>query len=135
MAPGGHTMVGVFAVVGTAAKTQEEVAGTRDEGTWLYIDAVRSLPEGKKVNLKTESRKGGRKDEGRRVHELSVSPLVTQLIAGAPTLAIILQQATAVLGHQVQSCPVIITEQQRKGVEHQFIHGWLWYRTYTPLQR
>lgn len=105
LAPGGHTMAAVFAVATTAVRTVEEVAGTPDEGTWLFIDAVRALPEGARLNLKVESKKSGSIKKQKRTSEVQVSSVLTQLIAGAPTLAIVVQQATPVLGHKVCKPP------------------------------
>lgn len=103
LAPGGHSMVALFTVLPTALRERHETAGTVDASTWTFIRAVRELPEGMALNVKVDKRtKQGGNTTPETVLTLGVAPLVLQLIAGAPTLAIVLQNARAVLGYQVR---------------------------------
>ena len=100
-APGGHTMVALFTVFQVTTLDQKDVAGTSEEATWAFINAVRNTPEGISLGAKIERKTRGKGNKAATYSEVSVSPLVIQLIAGAPTLAIVLQNARPALGFQV----------------------------------
>lgn len=100
-APGGHTMVALFTVFQVTARDLKEVVGTSEEATWAFINAVRSIPEGPSLCAKIDRKDRIRNNKTTTYTEVGVSPLAIQLIAGAPTQAIILQNARTILGHQV----------------------------------
>lgn len=103
LGPGGHSMVALFTVLPTALRERHETAGTVEASTWTFIRAVRELPEGLALNLKVDRRtKKTGKTTTEAVITQGVAPLVLQLIAGAPTLAIVLQNTRAVLGYKVR---------------------------------
>ena len=103
VAPGGHSMVAMFTIQPTALRERHETAGTAEASTWTFIRAVRELPEGLALNLKVDKRtKKTGKTTTEAVITQGVAPLVLQLIAGAPTLAIVLQNTRAVLGYKVR---------------------------------
>lgn len=74
-APGGCTLIALFAVTRTAQRTEAEMKNTREERTWQFLTDMGSIKE---TNLcKVYPRKTGP----------YLSPLFVHMVSGAPALA------------------------------------------------
>lgn len=104
LAPGGHTLVALFTVTKTARREHHEVYNTEDAMTWQFITALRAVQDAKLLQVVQKTAKfGSDRPVGPAPQEQSETPpdkqagtrfhlpdMLVQLLAGAPTLAIVL---------------------------------------------
>lgn len=110
-APGGQTLVAMFTVSKHTVRANEEVHNTEDDKTWTFINAVRQLQDATELHVQEKrpasqdatntSKTGGRTLQN--YNEQFLSPLLLQLLCGAPTLAILLAESPAALADALRS--------------------------------